>query len=809
MKRLLLVSWIVIFVIGNAFADQASKVSKESRYVKSNQSKFLKPTRRNDGYEAANPNGTVYIAKKPSTVNLPGTKVGETAYNYQTNDNLHDRICYDKASGKIHVQWMYGDISETAISFPGRRMYYNFYDGSSWSYGLGIPIENQRTGYGSLAVDPNDIAVTTSHFTTTNSEACDVWYDFMEGFGFFSMTHVWETRKHGTFYLEPFWPDIAVDDQDVWYVTATNNNQDDFVELVNGVNDNIIFWRSTNRGQTWSDWLAMFPDTTTYHLTEGASGTNEAGSHQVAVSDIGDGKVGILVGEPAYDFHFFESLDRGINWKPAVQIIGNTFMDVNDSLSSPMIWDIVIIDSSSFGGTIDTILYPFYRDSDTDAPVPNIRPRPNGSADLLYVNGEAHVVWNEMTRTSENSSYPNGYSYWWTNPAYHFLNGDTVRQDAGFAIKHWSPSTGVSNIFSDNRSHDVWPGTFQQYVSMPQIGVGDDGSLYCLFTKYSDTDTLLASDGVKQAETNFGPLSFGRIWGAKSTDGGKTWFDAGELIPEQDCIHQNIRYIAVADQNNKNTVRILYQNTPNLPGTAIGGTNVDHSSFATANMMYWGVPTSLFPTTKTPLGPELELITSSKFGGLDFGDIGTSGSATKSFTVKNVGDQDLVVSGIFASHKSFIASPVSFTVAPNSSQVVEVTFKPVTADTFSWDDTFLAIPNNDVTEASAGIPLEGYGLPTGVTTDRSNTIAEYSLSQNYPNPFNPTTQIKFNLKNSSVVKLVVYNMMGEEIAVLINRKMDAGFHLINWNASSYASGVYFYRLVADDFNEMKKMVLMK
>jgi len=86
---------------------------------------------------------------------------------------------------------------------------------------------------------------------------------------------------------------------------------------------------------------------------------------------------------------------------------------------------------------------------------------------------------------------------------------------------------------------------------------------------------------------------------------------------------------------------------------------------------------------------------------------------------------------------------------------------------------------------------------------------EYTLEQNYPNPFNPNTIIKFALPQDSKVNLIVFNILGEKVAKLINQEMKAGYHQIEFNASTLASGVYLYRIKAGDFVETKKMVLMK
>ena len=87
--------------------------------------------------------------------------------------------------------------------------------------------------------------------------------------------------------------------------------------------------------------------------------------------------------------------------------------------------------------------------------------------------------------------------------------------------------------------------------------------------------------------------------------------------------------------------------------------------------------------------------------------------------------------------------------------------------------------------------------------------AAFSLFQNYPNPFNPTTTIEFQLPERSFVKLVVFNTLGQEVAVLVNEEKGAGTHQIVWNAAQYPTGVYLYRLETKNFVSSRKMLLMK
>ena len=95
---------------------------------------------------------------------------------------------------------------------------------------------------------------------------------------------------------------------------------------------------------------------------------------------------------------------------------------------------------------------------------------------------------------------------------------------------------------------------------------------------------------------------------------------------------------------------------------------------------------------------------------------------------------------------------------------------------------------------------------------KSTTVAEptaFSLAQNYPNPFNPSTEISFAIPKDSYVKLVVYDMLGREVAKLADGEMSAGYHAVTWNASGVASGVYIYRFSAGNFVQVKRMLLLK
>ena len=101
-----------------------------------------------------------------------------------------------------------------------------------------------------------------------------------------------------------------------------------------------------------------------------------------------------------------------------------------------------------------------------------------------------------------------------------------------------------------------------------------------------------------------------------------------------------------------------------------------------------------------------------------------------------------------------------------------------------------------------------YTGTTGVENNDSSPN-DFSLKQNYPNPFNPNTVIRYQLPVASQVSLKVFNVLGNEVAILVNDHKPAGNYTVDFNAANLSSGVYFYSLTAGSFTETRKFILMK
>jgi predicted GH43/DUF377 family glycosyl hydrolase len=123
--------------------------------------------------------------------------------------------------------------------------------------------------------------------------------------------------------------------------------------------------------------------------------------------------------------------------------------------------------------------------------------------------------------------------------------------------------------------------------------------------------------------------------------------------------------------------------------------------------------------------------------------------------------------------------------------------------------------NRNVSGHGVGYYVDSSNVPgyTGVT-DETTLPAEYYLAQNYPNPFNPATMIKYSIPKAvnselSIVNMRIYDVLGKEVATLVNRQQRPGNYEIKWDASGQVSGVYFYTLTAGSFSETRKMVLLR
>jgi hypothetical protein len=177
---------------------------------------------------------------------------------------------------------------------------------------------------------------------------------------------------------------------------------------------------------------------------------------------------------------------------------------------------------------------------------------------------------------------------------------------------------------------------------------------------------------------------------------------------------------------------------------------------------------------------------------------------------------------IFGQNLTTANAPIVISEAGTTLANANLPFKYQTGSTTKLDSTGndVVSPTFTLVAGTHKLVLSGAGvnidyvqlikqdIKTGVAKDGQMPVT-FALEQNYPNPFNPSTTIRFSLAKASNVKLLVYNVLGQQVRTLVDTRMSAGQQSIVFDASRLASGVYFYRLDAGNFSSVKKMLLLK
>ncbi len=128
---------------------------------------------------------------------------------------------------------------------------------------------------------------------------------------------------------------------------------------------------------------------------------------------------------------------------------------------------------------------------------------------------------------------------------------------------------------------------------------------------------------------------------------------------------------------------------------------------------------------------------------------------------------------------------------------------------YSFVDSDIPVAEQTRSYRLKQIDIDGTFKYSEVVTVELTSSMEYKLTQNHPNPFNPSTQISFSMPEAGVVKLNIYNVLGEVVSELVNENLEAGFHQYQFNANNLTSGIYFYSISVNGFTQLKKMNLIK
>jgi len=189
---------------------------------------------------------------------------------------------------------------------------------------------------------------------------------------------------------------------------------------------------------------------------------------------------------------------------------------------------------------------------------------------------------------------------------------------------------------------------------------------------------------------------------------------------------------------------------------------------------------------------------------LKFGLVHVDSTEKAALSVTNNSPLLLIIDSLSTGTNRFHVVSAHDTVTENDTISLSISFTPDTSRSYS--DTLYVFSNaaNRLTK----VPLSGNGALTGVSGNPGGPTI-FALSQNYPNPFNPATTISYDVPKSGIVALKVYDVLGREVALLVNEQKQPGSYRVKFDGSSLSSGVYFYRLQAGSFVDTKKLVLLK
>jgi photosystem II stability/assembly factor-like uncharacterized protein len=188
---------------------------------------------------------------------------------------------------------------------------------------------------------------------------------------------------------------------------------------------------------------------------------------------------------------------------------------------------------------------------------------------------------------------------------------------------------------------------------------------------------------------------------------------------------------------------------------------------------------------------------------------------SKILKITNGSINALIVDSVKTFTKYFTLSGMTLpdTIRRSDTSSVSIAFSPDSVRNYA--DTLYTYTNADTSLLKTTLAGSGE-IPSGITREGDDIPTIYELYQNYPNPSNPSTTIKFALPQQSRVSVTIYDILARKVKELVNNKLQPGYYQFTWNASGYASGVYFYRIVAQSlsdqgrsFVQAKKLVLIK
>ena len=196
---------------------------------------------------------------------------------------------------------------------------------------------------------------------------------------------------------------------------------------------------------------------------------------------------------------------------------------------------------------------------------------------------------------------------------------------------------------------------------------------------------------------------------------------------------------------------------------------------------------------------------------LNFGKVVVGDSLQKQITVYNPHNTEVIINEFYCKDSSFSTTlQVPDTIKANDSLIVPIKFKPSQDGSYKVSFNIRNIGRNGYEQMIARqVILSGATDNASVVNSNITVPKQFILYQNYPNPFNPSTTITYEMPTEGFVVLTVYDILGRLVKTLLNEEKPAGKHSVIFNSANFSNGVYFYKLRAGNYTQVRKMVLIK
>ena len=617
-------------------------------------------------------------------------------------------------------------------------------------------------------------------------------------------------------------------------------NQGDQTDLVISVGPFDNYRVSSNSGFAETDIIASMTDPLNFVATDnritGFSGpvyvyyTTDAGvTWNATVSGLSSNQ-----GDPAFasdslgNFYLavlqsgvrvFKSVNKGATWTN----LGNVFTNS----SSDKEW--ICCDQTN--GTYKNNVYVAYVNFATGGSVDFWRSTNNGSSwtgpvilttggtganpgpnIVVTTSGRVIVSWNTSSGASVRYSDDGGASFGSTINAAQYTQPGTLNTTSGrYSVKGNIRTNGMQQLACDKSNGPFRGNIYMEFASNPP-----------------------------------GP-DIADVFVARSTNGGQSW-DAPLRINDDATITD--QWMGDVSVDRQGRVWVMWWDSRNDPNNILTETygavstdgGVTYTNFKISNQNFNPNSIKIYQGTEHYYLGDYQGISSSD--NITFPFYTGQGSTLHDYTaylpdygisfqrpVDTVNHGQTSVNRVIAPMMGTYSGTVTYTasVSPTPSQgTITFNWSPSNVKTFSGAPDSLTL--NSV--VSSDVPYQNYTVTVsavensgprthsrtwvlsvaniiGISHNSNEVPLSYALGQNYPNPFNPTTQIEYSLPKQSFVTLKVFNLLGQEVATLVNDVKTAGVHDITFNGENLPSGIYYYRINAGDYTDVRKMILVK